>query len=166
MKGVEMGHHVIEYDCECKSCKGTGLYKGLAERDIFAVVCHSCDGTGCQHCKIEYDDFLGRKERNDVSQVLEVNVGICAGVGKDGQFTIDSFGGMRYTDWLEGKPFPQKSEMRNFVCPAWWYQAANYDLKPKWCGEYGFHFGSFSGCPRFYDKELCWQRFDNEKQHP
>ena len=49
--------HVIEFDEKCKSCKGTGLYVGLAERDGAAVVCHTCKGTGKHHVRIEYDDF-------------------------------------------------------------------------------------------------------------
>jgi hypothetical protein len=157
-----MAHHIIEYDCICESCKGTGLYKGIAERDKFAVVCYRCNGTGCFHGKVEYDDFKKRLIHEDVEQVLEVNVGIVAGVGKNGEYNLDSFGGMRYKDWLDGKPFPPKSEMRAFVCPAWWYQSANYVLKPDWCHEYDFCFGSFSSCPRFQNKELCWQRFDSE----
>lgn len=30
---------------ECQACKGTGLYKGMAERDGAAVVCSHCHGT-------------------------------------------------------------------------------------------------------------------------
>ena len=55
-----MSHHVIEYDCICTACKGTGIYKGLAERDCFGVVCYRCKGTGKRHEKIEYDDFEGK----------------------------------------------------------------------------------------------------------
>jgi len=157
-----MGHHVIEYDCRCTSCKGTGLYTGLAERDGFGVVCLGCKGTGMQHIKREYDDFEGRIQRKDVVRVLECNPGICAGINPEMRLTEESFGGMPYADWSAGKPFPPKSEMRAFVCPAWWYQSANYDLKPKWCSEYGCSYGTFSSCDRFPKKELCWQRFDKE----
>jgi hypothetical protein len=159
-----MSHHIVELDYECQACKGTGIYKGMAERDDFGVVCHSCDGTGKAHFKFEYDDFTTRRKRNNVKQVLEVNPGIIAGAGENQQYTLDSFGGMRYEDWFAGKPFPPKSEMRQFTCPAWWYQSANHHLKPDWCMEYGFGFGYFSNCPRFSQKELCWARFD--KEHP
>lgn len=158
-----MGHHVIEYDCQCKDCQGTGVYKGLGERDVFGVVCYHCDGTGKRHEKIEYDDFEGRKRIPGVTQMLECNPGIVAGINPEEGLTIESFGGMPYEDWFKGNPFPAKSEMRQFTCPAWWYQNTNYDLKPDWCHEYGFHFGSFSTCPRFPNKELCWQRFDEEQ---
>jgi hypothetical protein len=159
-----LSHHVIEFDYKCQACKGTGLYKGLAEGEGFGVVCYRCNGTGRAHFKFEYDDFIKRIKRNDVKQVLEVNPGIVAGFGENKQFTLDSFGGIRYEDWFKGKPFPPKSEMRQFTCPAWWYQSANYNLKPEWCDEYGFGFGSFSSCARFSQKELCWARFD--KEHP
>ena len=45
---------------ECSSCKGTGLYKGVSERDNCAVVCSVCNGTG----KVDffYNEFEGRKK--------------------------------------------------------------------------------------------------------
>ena len=47
---------------ECSSCKGTGLYKGVSERDNCAVVCSVCNGTG----KVDffYNEFEGRKKMN------------------------------------------------------------------------------------------------------
>jgi hypothetical protein len=159
---MDKNEHVIEYDCECESCKGTGLYQGMGERVPFAVVCYRCKGTGKRHEKITYRDFINRKVHDNVKQVVECNPGICLGMGKDSQFTLDSFGGMRYLDWLKSKPFPVKSEMRQFTCPAWWYQAANYELKPEWCHEYGFYCGEFSGCKQFQSKVQCWERFDKE----
>lgn len=152
--------HTIEFDCQCESCKGTGIYKGMGERDGFAVVCHSCKGKGEVHRVIKYKDFTKKVIRKDVIQVLEVNPGICAGTGNG--FTINSFGGISYADWLKGKPFPPKSEMRQFTCPAWWYQSANYELKPGW--DECIIGGSFSSCKSFKNKEVCWERFDRE--HP
>lgn len=157
-----MSHHIIELDYECQACKGTGIYKGMAERGDFGVVCCKCEGTGKAHFKFEYDDFIKRRKRNNVKQVLEVNPGIIADTGENYQFTLDSFGGMKYEDWFAGKPFPPKSEMRQFTCPAWWCQSANYDLKPTWCHECGFDFGAFSSCPCFLEKAKCWERFDSE----
>jgi len=72
---------------------------------------------------------------------------------------------MPYKDWLSGKPFLRGMENRKFTCPAWWYQSANYELKPSWddnhrhCG-----FGSFSACKYFPQKEGCWEKWD--KEHP
>ncbi len=150
----------FEVDAECEACKGTGIYVGIAERDGFGVQCHTCKGTGQEHLILEWKDFEGRKDREDVKQVLQVNPGICAGIGKDKQFTLESFGGMPYRDWQEGKPFPKGSEMRAFICPAWWYQSADYKRKPDW--EECTGCGSFSGCQHFNKKHLCWARWDRE----
>ena len=158
-----MSHHIIEFDQQCKSCKGTGLYFGLAERDGSAVVCHTCKGTGCQHTKIEYDDFEGRKDVvKKCERVFEINPGIV--IGKDeGKCKLSDFGGMPYKEWALGLPFPQRSENRKFTCPAWWYQSADYKKKPSWndsdrkCG-----WGSFSECKHFKEKDGCWKRWDRE----
>lgn len=140
---------------QCESCKGTGLYRGMAERDSFAVVCRTCGGSGKEIVEIKVTPFTGRKVLKGVSVVLECNPGICVG-GED----LRKFGGMLYRDWNEGKSFPIKSEMRNYVCPAWWYQNADYRKKPNWdsCNLVG----SFSSCEHFQDKESCWIRWDKE----
>ncbi|MCK9369900.1 hypothetical protein M0R04_08350 [Candidatus Dojkabacteria bacterium] len=157
-----MAHHKIELDYECTECKGTGLYVGLAERDGFAVVCYKCKGTGKAHFTFEYDDFKERKERTNILQVLEVNPGIVAGIGKDKQYNQQSFGGMPYHIWKELSEFPQGSEMRQFTCPAWWYQIANYDKKPDWIECQNTIGSTFSHCSFFNRKDKCWQRFDKE----
>jgi len=159
-----MAKHVIEYDAKCKACNGSDLYVGMAERDGAAVVCQRCDGTGEVHHVIKYEDFEGKSKRRGVKRVYEVNPGIGIGTGetkKHGKFTLEDFGGMSYKDWLDGKPFPPKSEMRKFTCPAWWYQSADYDKKPNWCtGRLGC---VFSECEEFENKEKCWERFDGKK---
>lgn len=52
---------------ECGSCSGTGLYRGMAEPRGVAVVCISCNGTGC--ADLEYKPFTARRERSDVQFV-------------------------------------------------------------------------------------------------
>lgn len=155
-----MSHHKIEYDCQCESCKSTGLYVGIAEREGFAVVCYHCRGTGKKHAIIEYDDFNGKGKRENVTRVLQVNPGIVAGVNPAKGATLESFGGMPYQDWLDGKPFPPLSEMRQFTCPAWWYQSANYKKKPSW--HQCMIGGTFHSCEHFATKEKCWERFDKQ----
>lgn len=152
---------IIEFDEECSSCKGTGLYAGMAEKDGFAVVCHTCNGTGKHHFKHTYNEFTGRKEKQGIKRVLETNPGICVGIGttEEGEIlTIESFGGIPYKEWAAGLSFPKGSEMRKYVCPAWWYQCANYKQKPEWKDCIGM--GSFSSCKCFKTKEKCWERFD------
>ena len=143
----------IEFNEECKSCEGTGIYKGFAEVKKAGVVCHRCEGTGCFRFKHEYTTFKERKERNDIIRVVECNPGI-------GIDDSSKFGGLPYKDWLRGDKFIKGTEMRKYTCPAWWYQSANYKLKPGW--KECWACGVFSGCKMFSSKEKCWQRWDKE----
>ena len=159
-----MGRHVIEYDEQCKLCGGTGLYCGMAECDGFAVVCSQCVGTGKYHVRITYDDFTGRKRRDDVRRVVQCNPGVMLGTGRQASgetFTQDSFGGMTYDQWLAGEPFRSGLEMRALTCPAWWYQSADYEKKPNW--EWCLGVGMFSSCPKFGAKATCWARWDQDQ---
>lgn len=152
-----MAHHKIELDVACEACKATGLYVGIAERDGAAVVCCRCRGTGKRHHVFEYDDFEGRQPCHQVRRVFEINPGVCIGMGNG--HLLEDFGGIPVRDWEQDKPFPAGSENRRFTCPAWWYQTANYKLKPQWqeC-----HWGTFSSCSSFPNKERCWERWDKE----
>jgi hypothetical protein len=67
---------------------------------------------------------------------------------------------MSYEAWLDGKPFPSKSEMRQFTCPCWWYQTADYKKKPAW--DECLYVGMFSQCSHFANKQSCWERWDRE----
>jgi len=144
----------IELIEKCKSCKGTGVYVGMAERDGYGVVCQDCKGMGKRKFTHEYEEFEQRGDAK-IHTILEVNPGIITGGKMD-------FGGMPYTNWLDGEKFPHKSEMRKFTCPAWWYQSADYDKKPKWDECAGC--GSFSACASFPTKNKCWERFDKESK--
>lgn len=143
----------IEFDEQCSPCKGTGVYQGMGERDGYAVVCHICKGTGKHHFIHEYEEFTGRKEAAGITKIIESNPGIC--VGGD---TLD-FGGISYSQWKTDGIFPSGSEMRQYVCPCWWYQSADYKKKPKWVE---CDLGAFSSCRNFPTKQLCWDRFDKE----
>ena len=151
--------HLIEYDESCRPCKATGLYVGMAEKSGAAVVCHTCDGTGKHHVKIEWNDFNGRQRQDGVSRVYKTNPGICIGAGNGHR--LEDFGGISYEDWKSGKEFVSGTENRKFTCPAWWYQSADYSKKPEWkeCG-----YGAFPACPSFSKKDQCWQRWDKEER--
>jgi len=153
----------IEVDIVCKSCDGTGLYQGFAEGENSAVVCYVCKGTGKYHYIFEYEEFIERKNSDDIEWVYETNCGIK--VGKGGGYVYSDFGGMSYKDWLEsGGKFPVGSEMRGFICPAWWNQNVNDASKPDWCyDEAKFCLGAFSSCKWFDNKRKCWERWDNEQ---
>ena len=152
------GYHRIEYKCKCGSCKGTGIYVGMAERSGAGVVCSTCKGTGCRHVVIEYEDFDERVRRDDVERVYQVNSGICIGKGEG--LSLEDFGGLPYDAWRDGAPFQAGMENRKFTCPAWWYQSADYKRKPNWdeCG-----WGAFSACKHFGNKQACWDRWDQEQ---
>jgi hypothetical protein len=152
-----MGEHRIRISYACKACKATGLYVGLAERDGAAVVCHTCKGTGEAVHVFEYDDFSERQPRQGVRRVFEANPGIVIGEGNGHK--LEDFGGMPYRRWTCGGTFSAGMENREFTCPAWWYQSADYSKKPSWdeCG-----IGAFAGCQHFCDKAACWDRWDRE----
>jgi len=149
---------IIEFDEVCPTCGGTGVYIGAYERDGAGIVCYDCEGTGCHHFKYTYDEFEGRKITKKVKRVYAANPGICIGEGNGHK--LEDFGGMPYKDWESGKPFPVGSEDRKHTCPAWWYQSADYEKKPKWktCIIGGF----FSECNNFHEKEKCWECWDRE----
>ncbi len=152
----------IEFDEECAACKGTGLYVGRAERDGAAVVCHKCKGTGRFRFVHSYKAWCGRNERLDVARVFKCNPGI--GIGNDSQngILLEHFGGMNYTDWWVGMPFPVESEMRRFVCPLWWTQSAGSgDEREEFEKANCTHtLGRFADCRKFPEKDKCWEKWD------
>ncbi len=150
----------IEFNEVCKSCNGTGLYVGMGERDGSAVVCYTCKGTGCHHFKYQYEDFEQRKPKAGVKRVYQVNPGITIGVGGQGQYKLEDFGGMPLEDWNNGNIFAPGMENRRFTCPSWWYQSADYKKKPNW--DECLCCGSFSSCDHFPQKAKCWERWDKE----
>ncbi len=143
---------------QCDACTGSGVYKGYAEQEGFAVQCRRCKGSGCSKETITWIDFNGRVTKPGIHTVVEFNPGIGLG-GVPGEF---NFGGMSYKSWSDGDPFPAKSEMREYTCPAQWYQSIDYDKKPKWDECLGC--GMFSSCDMFSSKNKCWEKFDKEYQ--
>ena len=159
---------VFEVDASCGSCKGTGLYVGMAERDGAAVVCHTCKGTGCQHLRVEYEPFLAQQPAPPaVERVYQVNPGIVIGKGKVGEYALADFGGVPVEEWRRDPSSANLpgTENRLFTCPAWWYQSADYKRKPNWNdAERRCHgIGSFSSCKYFGEKAGCWAKFDREQ---
>lgn len=153
----------LEIDRECESCKGTGLYLGMAERDGSAVVCHTCKGEGHYEETIRWTEFKRLKGQKGVRRVFAAARGICIGEGtvEGRKLRLEDFGGLDYDLWLALKnktKFPEGTEMRQFTCPAWFWQTVDSDKKPDWkeCQ----HFGSFSKCPHFVIKNSCWEKYD------
>jgi len=86
----------ISIETQCKSCGGSGVYRGYQEAKGLAVVCHTCKGTGCEVLK--YTPFKGRKRRNDVD-IVRISGGA---FGSGPQGTTVS-----YEDFLQGR-LPQR----------------------------------------------------------
>ena len=150
----------IELNEVCKSCEGTGLYIGMAERDGAAIVCSKCKGTGCFHFVHEFDDFVARSFKEGVKRVFQTNPGI--GIGESSTLRLEDFGGMPISDWLDGKPFESGMEDRKHTCPSWWYQCADYEKKPDWKECWESLGSSFSKCKYFTVKHACWERWNKE----
>lgn len=156
-------HKVIDYDAVCESCDGTGLYVGMAEKDGAAVVCHTCNGTGCDVVHIEYDEFEQRQKHESAEWVYQAGMGyVLAKHFKDRDAELSEWGGMSYEDWSAGKPFPPKSEDRQRVCPANWYQNTDRSKKPEWDRCSTSWGDGFSHCANFGDKAKCWLLWDEE----
>ena len=156
------GTHTLKFRCQCKSCGGTGLYSGMGEAKDVGVVCHTCKGKGFYDETVRWKDFEGRLLRENTKWVIQTNPGISVGQNKERGIEFEDFGGMKYEDWWDNKDFPPKSEMRKYTCPAWWYQSADSDKKPKWDECLGC--GRFDNCDHFATKEKCWERFDKEQE--
>jgi len=64
----------------CKSCDGTGLYQGLAERKNEAVVCIDCIGKGWT--LFQFEPFEYRKKKPGI-ETIKISQGkfIASGVG-------------------------------------------------------------------------------------
>jgi len=122
------------------------------------VQCYKCKGSGKDRIRFEYDDFEGRVVRTDVRRVYRANPGIVIGE-REGVFRLEDFGGVSYSEWLNGHAFTPGTEDRQHTCPAWFYQCADYDRKPYWteCG-----YGTFISCKHFGNKAACWARWDKE----
>lgn len=80
---------------ECSACGGTGLYSGFAEPKGIAVICLTCDGTGCD--EFYYKPFTKRKGRRDILTVSRSRGRfIVTGVGP-------AVGNITYKEFKEGK---------------------------------------------------------------
>ena len=150
----------IELDIKCQSCKGTGVYIGMAERDGAGVVCYTCKGTGCQKYKFQYEDFNGIVRRDDVKRVYKKSYGYVLApkeidFEKVGKIDL-SVKGVSYQEFLTGK---MPEHIREFGCPMWIDQGSCHDLK-------GFTdrckcFGRIINHCDDYDKRVeCWKDFD------
>jgi hypothetical protein len=151
---------IIEHDIVCTKCKGTGLYQGMRERDDVAIVCRICKGTGCGKLKLDVELFTQRNDIRNIRRVYRIHPR--QGPEVSDTESLEDFGGMPYKEWAAGFDFPAKSEDRKHTCPCWFYQSADYKLKPDWSGCNSALGRTFSHCQHFAEKDKCWERWDKE----
>ena len=72
-----------EIKCECDSCQGSGLYRGMCEGKGEAVVCLGCGGKGWT--TIKYRIFKSRRKLRGVKTIrLSRGFFLATGVGGTG----------------------------------------------------------------------------------
>lgn len=68
---------------KCRSCDGSGLYRGMCEAPGTAVVCLTCEGKGW--ATIKYEEFTGRRRVAGVHTIQQSRgTFIASGVGGHG----------------------------------------------------------------------------------
>jgi hypothetical protein len=154
---------VIEH-VECQACKGTGLYKGFAERGGAAVVCHNCKGTGEVTFTYQYEEFTGRKDIDNVTRVFQGSFGYGLSDSdvtcKDGRVLHYSQYGCTYEDWKNGVV---PTHMKELYCPCQAYNNGIGNEPLDRCRESN-HWGSLiSDCPNHADKMRCWRMFEENQ---
>ncbi|MCK9596544.1 hypothetical protein M0R19_05130 [Candidatus Pacearchaeota archaeon] len=150
---------------ECSSCKGTGLYVGMAEHNGAAIQCYNCKGKGEKEIVIYIKSFTGRKTHSKpIKRVFENNPGIFIGENED--LKLEDFGGLSYDEWNNRQhkslPFPKGLEDRKHICPSWWFMlgVGPHSTFCKWDHGAG---RTYSSCPYFETKDMCWKAYDEEQ---
>jgi len=159
----------IDLKIECQSCGGTGVYRGMGERDGAAVVCYHCNGTGCEDFHFEYTDFVKRKVIKDVKRVFIKGYGYCVGTKPitldNGVFVDFSKEGVSYEQFLKGE---MPKHIKHMGCPMMADQSACHRIKgfDDYCNKMnGGYFSVISSC-KCKDKIKCWERFEKgEKEN-
>ena len=143
----------IEWTQECDSCKGSGLYVGLGERDGLAVLCSRCMGQGYTENIVEYNAFAGRKNRDGITHVIYVNPGIVLTPE-----LVDE--AVPVQEWQQNGNTALHKAGRSFFCPASWAQRTGLIKSPNWpeCVRPGI---KFTSCPHYETRAKCWESFDN-----
>lgn len=141
-------------ELECPVCSATGIQVTEGDRFGLGTVCSRCQGKGFIVQKIRL--FSGRKRHPSCQCVIRHNFGVVLSPG------IPGLGEIPYEDWLRGKSFPEKSEVRLLSCPKWYYETLTGN--PDWaeCVKDG---QMHHECERFSDKHKCWERFDQEAEN-
>jgi hypothetical protein len=149
---------------ECRSCGGTGLYRGSSEWGDCAVVCMHCSGTG--GVIYGYEQFEGRRPAEHVKRVFKAVAG-AKHTHKDAEGIRFSRAGCSYSSWIKGaEPLP----VRELYCPLRWTGQLLRDklhhahaMWEEMCSDHIFG-ERIDKCPRHTDPDklaACWRRFDD-----
>lgn len=144
---------------ECPECKGTGLYKGMAERDDCAVVCSRCHGNG--YYTYRYNEFTGKKIKEGVQRVFKKSCGYIQTnkniTTNEGTLIRFEDGGCTYQEWLNGiEPKPVK----DLYCPYCWDNRGIGNEPIERCKQGRNDFGLISDCDFWEDKLSCWNEYE------
>jgi hypothetical protein len=159
--------HKFEQIIECPSCRGTGLYQGMAEGEGIAVVCYKCKGSGAYHYVFEYTPFKERKIKEGIKRVYKKGTGYKMGLGminfdRVGQIDMNKEG-ISYQEFLNGK---MPEHITKLECPMLADQGACHDIPGfvSKCNELNGGWISYiPKCIHYSRKEECWKRFHNKK---
>jgi hypothetical protein len=157
---------IFKAKAQCSSCGGTGLYKGMAEKDGSAVVCYTCKGTGCEDINISYTPFSKKKTIRRVKRVFRDSCGYMHApddvTTKEGITIKFSEGGCTYKEWLNGEsPKPVK----DLYCPYLWTRQGLQSkdvggLYKDRCNKCGLLGSYISDCKFWGDKATCWEIYE------
>lgn len=149
---------------KCKSCNGTGLYSGMAEADGCAVVCYTCEGTGCD--TLSYTPFTARTKKAGVKRVFAKTCGYGHAADdytdkKTGKVTKFSEGGASYEEWLSGK---KPKPVKELYCPYLWTSQGlqNKDKNDLYKTRCSKSTSMGSSCSHYADKATCWGIFEGK----
>lgn len=151
------GFKVVKFTQECPVCNGYGTITRTAEMEMFAAICHICHGKGCIENNVKYKKFTKRKVNEKLNRIFPERCPVITG--------LEYNTGMSYQEWLEGKPFPKRSEPRKTCCPTQWKRWTDPANCPEWveCENY-WEKKSYDYCDFYKDKQKCWERYDAEME--
>lgn len=157
----------IEMTIECPSCKGTGLYQGMAEGNEVAVVCKDCGGTGAFKYSYSYNEFTGRKTKKGVKRVYLTGGTYRIGTGVinyDGIGPVNmDIEGVSYKEFLEGK---MPKHIEKLGCPMLLDQSAYHSIKgfTDRCNKlHGGWLSWIPDCKNRKNSSECWKIFNKGK---
>ena len=136
---------------ECMECNGTGLYKGASELKGAATICSRCKGKG--YTEFHYNEFNGRKRREDVDRVYKSSHGFTISSEDENGFEFSKYG-CSYEEWLNGA---EPKEIEDLYCP---YYAHNHGIGNgplEECSEKFFTW--IKDCNHFCEKKECWKKY-------